>query len=254
MILGTPYGYRAESYFIAYDAQLAVVAEARATYARELDRSGEISAARANVQALQNTIDQASIIAPFSGTVTAIDSVAGEQVAAGASALQLDDLSNLTVDLQISQMDIPKIMQGQTAEITFSAIPNQTYQGLVADISSAGTDVSGETVFNVHVSIIKPDDQVKPAFTATVDIITQQAENALLIPNAAIQYKADGSAYVMAAGNSGGFTEVPILTGARSDAFTELKSGNLKEGEDVAVVQVKDTTLQFGPNRRSTNP
>jgi HlyD family secretion protein len=203
---------------------------------------------------LQNTIDQAGIIAPFSGTVTAIDSVAGEQVAAGDSALQLDNLSNLTVELQISQLDIPKIISGQPADITFSAIPNQTYQGLVADISSAGTEVSGETVFNVRITVIHPDDKVKPGFTAIVAIVTQQAENALLVPNAAIQYKADGSAYVMAANNSGGFIEVPIETGAHSDAFTELKSGNLKEGDSVALVQVKDTTLQFGPNRRSTNP
>jgi len=47
---------------------------------------------------------------------------------------------------------------------------------------------------------------------------------------------------------------LPIETGARSDAFTELKSGDLTEGDRLAVVQLKDTTLEFGPFRRTRNP
>ena len=114
-VMGTPYGQRAEDFFIAYDQQVAVVAEAHAAYQRLVDKSDEISAAQANMQALQNTVDQASIIAPFSGTITAINSLPGNLVSSGDVAVQLDDLSNLTVDLEISQMDINKISIGQTA-------------------------------------------------------------------------------------------------------------------------------------------
>ncbi|MDP2965510.1 MAG: efflux RND transporter periplasmic adaptor subunit [Pelolinea sp.] len=253
-ILGTPYGLRAETYFNAYDQQVALVAETRTAYERYFDSSDEISAARAKVQALQNTINQASIIAPFSGTVTLINAVAGEQASAGDTALQLDDLTNLTVDLDISQMDINKIHLGQTAELSFSAIPNRTYSGTVLEISEAGTDTDGEILFSVRVALDDPDEFVKPGFTVTVSIITNQVDDALLVPNTAIQYDADGAAYVMAAGDLGGFTTVPIETGARSDAFTELKAGDLKEGDSLAVDLVEDITLQFGPFRRSTNP
>ena len=46
--------------------------QARNAYNRYLDQSEEIAAAEANVQALQNTIDQARIVAPFAGTITEI--------------------------------------------------------------------------------------------------------------------------------------------------------------------------------------
>jgi HlyD family secretion protein len=253
-IFGTPYGFRSESYFIEYDIQLTVVAEARASYERILDSSDEISVARAKVQALQNTIDQASIIAPFAGTITAINTVAREQVSSGDTALQMDDLSNLTVDLDISQMDINKIHHGQPAQLTFDAIPDKTYSGTVMEIAEAGTDSDGVIVFSVRVSLDDADELVKPGFTVTVSIITNQVKDVLLIPNTAIQYDADEAAYVMEAGDLGGFTALPIETGARSDAFTELKSGDLTEGDRLAVVQVKDTTLEFGPFRRTRNP
>lgn len=253
-ILGTPFGFRAESYFNAYDQQVALVAETRATYERNLSSSEEISAARAKVQVLQNTINQASVIAPFSGTVTEISAVTGEQVSTGDTALQLDDLSKLTVDLDISQMEINDIQLGQSAELTFSAIPNRTYSGTVMKISEAGTDNDGVISFSVRVALADADKLVKPGFTVTVNIITNQVDDVLLVPNTAIQYDADGAAYVMAAGDLGGFTPVPIETGARSDVYTELKSGDLKEGDRLAVVLVEDTTLQFRTFNRSTNP
>lgn len=253
-IFGNPYGYRTESYFIEYDQQLAVVAEARAAYERYLDNSDEISAARANVQALQNTIDRASIIVPFSGTVTKISSIAGEQVSSGDPALQLDDLSNLTVELNISQLEINDIELRQSAELSFSAIPNRTYSGTVIDISEAGSESDGETLFSVLVALDNADELVKPGFTVTVNIITNLAEDALLVPNIAIQYDDAGVAYVMVADDLGEFITVPIETGARSDAFTELKAGNLKEGDSLAVVMVKDTTIQISTLRRSMNP
>ncbi|MCJ7519796.1 MAG: efflux RND transporter periplasmic adaptor subunit [Anaerolineaceae bacterium] len=253
-ILGTPFNYLAETDFNEYDQQVALVSETRAAYERYMDSSDEISAVRAKVQALQNTIDQASIIAPFTGTITAINAVAGEQVSSGDMALQLDDLSNLTIDLEISQMDINKIHHGQPAQLTFDAIPDKTYSGTVMEIAEAGTDCDGVIEFSVRVSLDDADELVKPGLTVTVSIITNQVKDVLLIPNTAIQYDADGAAYVMEAGDLGGFTALPIETGARSDAFTELKSGDLTEGDRLAVVQVKDTTLEFGPFRRTRNP
>jgi len=241
-VMGTPYGQRTEGFFIAYDQQVAVVAEAHAAYQRLIDRSDEISAAQANMQALQNTVDQANIIAPFSGTVTAINSIPGNLVSSGDVAVQLDDLSSLTVDLEISQMDVNKISIGQTANLMFDAIPNAVYSGAVIEISEASNE---DAVFMVRVVLTDPDDSIKPGFSTTVSIITDQVDDALLVPNSAIQYDIDGSAYVMEAAGLGEFVSVPIKTGARSDAFTELGSGGIAEGDKLAVAQFKETTAQL---------
>ncbi len=244
-VLGTPFGKRPEDFFIAYDQQVAAVAEAYAAYQRLVDMSDEISAAQANVQALQNTVDQAKIIAPFAGTITAINSVPGSQVGSGDVAVQLDDLANLTVALEISQMDINRISIGQPAQLTFDAIPNAVYSGTVMEISEAGTASNEDAVFNVRVALTDPDKSVKSGFSSTVSIITDQVEDTLLLPNSAIQYDEDGSAYVMRSSGLNTFTAVPIETGARSDAFTELVSGNLTEGDRLAVARIEQTTDNF---------
>lgn len=245
-ILGTPYGFRVETFFNAYDEQEAVVAEARAAYERYVDDSDEISAARAKVQMLQNTINMASIIAPFSGTVTAINAVAGEYAAAGDVAVQLDDLSNLVINIEISQININSIYIGQPVTITFSALPNLTYSGTVTGFSAAGTD---ENLFNVRVSMDNADEMVKPGFTVNADIITYQADDVLLAPNTAVQYDTDGSAYVMAADFAGAYNKITVETGGHSDAFTEIKSETIKEGDILAVNLVEGSPFMAGPNQ-----
>lgn len=245
-ILGTPYGQRTEGYFILYDLRTAELAEARAASERLLDNSDELSAAKANLQALQNSVDQASIIAPFSGTVTAVHAGEGGLVSAGDAAVQLDDLSHLIVDLDISQMEINKVGIGQSAELNFDAIPNTQYSGTVVEISNAGVSSDDDTVYKVKVALTDADRRVKPGFTASVNITTSRAVDVLLIPNTAIQYDEKNEPYVLAARTSGTFTSVPIETGARSDAFTELVSGDIQEGDSLAVALAEDTNFQVG--------
>ena len=113
------------------------------------------------------------------------------------------------------------------------------------EISEAGSASNEDAVFRVRVALTDPDDSIKPGFSTTVSIITDQVDDALLVPNSAIQYGEDGSAYVMEAAGLGEFISVPIETGARSDAFTELVSGDLEEGDRLAVAQVEETTAQL---------
>jgi HlyD family secretion protein len=240
-IMGTPFGHRAEMYFIAYDQQVAAVAEAWAAFDRYVDDSDELAAKQAEVYALQNIVDQASIIAPFSGTVTAINAVAGEQVAAGAAAVQLEDLSNLVVDVEISQMQINQVVLGQKAEINIEAIPGKIFLGEVVEIAKAGDTSSGETLFPVRVALQDADAQIRTGFTATISIITKQAEDALLVPNSAIQYDKAGSAYVMTAGKV-----INVTLGAKSDAFSALVSSELKEGDALELAQTDSQSIKVG--------
>jgi multidrug resistance efflux pump len=69
-------------------------------YNRYLDQSEEIAAAEAAVQALKNTIATGSIIAPFDGTITEIDAVAGDLITS------YSDSDNTTAALTISTSTI----------------------------------------------------------------------------------------------------------------------------------------------------
>lgn len=243
-ILGHPYDLDVETDFIAYQQQVALVAETRASYKRYLDDSEEVAAARAEVQALQNTIDQARIIAPFVGTVTEIFVNPGEGVMADDKAIQMDDLDNLVIELSISQMEINKVRVGQEAHVVFEAVPNQNYQGFVQEIAAAGEEVDGQTQFTVQIQLENPDEHIKLGFTAYVEITTDQAENALLVPNQTLYYDDEGAVYVIRAGQNQ--SRIFIDTGVQSDVYTQIIKGELQEGDQLMVRQVEENNFEVG--------
>ena len=233
-LLGTYYTYSADTDFILYDQAAAAVEAARIDYNRYLDQSDEIAAAESNVQALENTINQSRIIAPFDGTVTDISAVNGEMVSNGDSAVRIDNLNNLVVKVSVSEVDINKIKIGQSAVVTFDALPETEYQGEVVYISDAGNDDSGVVEFSVTVKVLNADNQVKPGFTAVVSIITSNIENALLVPNGAVISR-NGTSAVMVVNSDDSTTMIPVETGASSDTHTEIISGEIAEGDTLAV-------------------
>ena len=233
-LLGVYYDYSVETDFIEYDQALGDVEQARNAYNRYLDQTEEIAAAEANVQALQNTIDQARIVAPFSGTVTDIDAVSGELVSSGAQAIRIDNLNHLMVDIYVDEIDISKVAVGQKAILEFDALPNREYEGVVDSISSAGSDDSGVVEFRVSVVMKDADDAVMPGFTAVVSIITSEESGALLVPTQAIQ-TLDGEPVVMKVNADGSTTAVPLELGAVSDAYTQILSGDIAEGDELMV-------------------
>lgn len=233
-LLGTYYTYAADTDFILYDQAAAAVEEARIDYNRYLDQSDEIQAAEANVQALENTINQSKIIAPFDGTITSISAVQGQRISSGDSAVRIDNLANLLVEVAVSEVDINKVSPGQSAIVTFDAIPDRAYEGEVTSISAAGTDDSGVVEFSVTVKVLNADAKVKPGFTSVASIITSRAEDALLVPNAAVVSR-NGTSAVVLVGSNSSTTFIPVEIGAASDSFTEILSGELSEGDTLAV-------------------
>ena len=238
--LGVYYDHAVETDFIQYDQALADVEEARIAYNRYLDQTEEIAAAEANVQALQNIINQSKIIAPFAGTVTEVRAVSGELTSNGTTAVRIDNLDNLMVDIYVSEVDINKVENDQIVILTFDALANQEYSGFVESISSAGTNESGVVEFRVSVKLEDPDETVRPGFTSVVSIITSQIEDALLIPTQAILSQ-NGTSVVMRVNADGSLTAVPVKLGAISDVHTQVITGDLAVGDKLAVTLTSST-------------
>jgi len=245
-ILGRSYDQTVEADFIEYDIAKAELELARAEYNRLVDKSQEIAAVQANVQALKNIINKARIIAPFDGTVTEIAYLPGETVESGTMAVQVDDLENLAVVVDVSEIDIGRVAVGQAAIIIFDALPYAEYQGSVEKIASAGTEDNSRTVaFNVTVSIEDADENVKPGFTADVQIITSQSEDSLLVPSQAILGNV-GRELVLVADTAGNPYPVMVETGASSDTMTEILSGELEEGDRLIMTTSSETGVIRG--------
>jgi HlyD family secretion protein len=217
-------------------AELAVLHAELENAQREMERlqggpdPDDIAAAEARVAAAQATLDQVSITAPFDGTITGVTSQPGDQVTAGTLALHIDDLSQLYVDLEVSEVDINQVKLGQQVILTFDAIPDKEYQGEVIEVALAGMETQGVVNFNVTVELTNNDEKVKPGLTSAASIITAQLDEALLVPNRAVRI-VNGERVVYVQTNSGDIQPTQIRLGASSDTHNQVIDGDLQAGD-----------------------
>ena len=249
-LIGNGYGNNnvVEQAFLEFDVAKATLAEAEATWQAYKDATPYIKAAEAKVQALQNTVNSAKIIAPFSGTVTDLLASKGQTVASGEQALQLDDVNNLKITFSVSEVDVNKMEAGQEAEITFAAIRNRTYHGVVEQVGRAGSDSSGVVQFYATIKMLDADEHVKPGFSASISIIITKVEDVLLVPSTAVMSNAqNGKSFVLASIN-GKNTPIEVEIGSKDDQYTQIISSSLKEGDTVMIV-VSTSSSDSASNR-----
>lgn len=229
------------------DANVAIAEAQLADAQREWERlrdgpdSEDIAAAEARVAAAQASANMARIAAPFAGTITRVDVMPGDQVAPGTVAFGLADLSQLLVDVEVSEIDIDRVRPGQTVTLTLDAVLARTYQGTVTGVGLTGNAVQGVVNFPVTVEILDADASVRPGMTAAVNIVVDQIENVLVIPNRAVRVQdSQRVVYVL---RNGVPQAVPVVLGASSDTNSQVLEGEVQAGDLI----VLNPPLQLGP-------
>ena len=203
--------------------------------ASESLRSAEIS-----MQNLQDAMNNYTITAPISGTIIEKDAKAGDAVKAGDTLCIVYDLSYLEMSINVDELQISSISVGQQVQITADAVPDKTYVGTVTRVSMKGASNGGTTTYPVTIRI-DDTDGLRPGMNANAEIVVAQANNALVVPNAAV---VRGS-YVLVTKDSPsaanadtameapeGFVYVPVKTGVSDDDYTQIVSG-IQEGDTI---------------------
>lgn len=193
----------------------------------------DIAAVEARIAAAMATLEQFRVTAPFAGTITAIDILRDDQASPGKPVFQLADLSRYLIDIEISEVDINKILVGQKVNLAFDAMLDREYQGEVIEVGFSGTLVQGVVSFKVVVELLAPDELIRPGLTAAVSIVVRQIEDVLLVPNRAVRVR-DGKrvVYVLRAGT---LEEIPVELGASSDLYSEVLNAALQAGDFVVL-------------------
>lgn len=199
----------------------------------------------------QNRADSLLVEAPFDGVITALPVQEGDLIQAGTKAAQLDDLSNLYLDVQISEVDIPLVAVDQPAELVFDAYYDETFSGHVIQISPVGSSVQGVVEYNVRIQMNgDTDGRIKPGMTAAVNIIVEEKDDVFVIPNDAIVI-VDNQESVFVK-RDGTYVAVPVTLGGYSDNYSEVLSADIEEGELIVINPPDELTgnMPFGPGSR----
>ncbi|MEM5773431.1 MAG: efflux RND transporter periplasmic adaptor subunit [Anaerolineaceae bacterium] len=211
----------------------------------------DVTAAEVRIEAIQNTINSSVLKAPFAGTVTEINALKGDLVDPAVVSFRIDDLSRLIVDVQVPEVDINQVQPGQLARITFDAIKDRTYTGQVVEVARVGTTSQSGVDFKVSFVLQDADDQVRPGMTAAVNIIVNQLEDVLLVPNRAVRLRESSRVvYVM---RNGVLTMIEIQLGAVGDVYSEVAAGAVEEGDLIVLNPPTEEQMQMfsRPNMRN---
>ena len=235
-------------------ASSAAVALAEATFAdaqREYERvkdgptEEDIAAAQAAVDAAQAKLDRAQLLAPFAGTITEVDVKSGDLVSSSDAAFRIDDLASIYIDLQISEVDLASLEVGQSVLIEFDAIADKPYTGVVTEIGMIGSVSQGVVNYPVVVRLTDADEDIRPGMTASVTIIIDQVDDALLVPNKAI--RTSGGQKTVTVLFEGQEITLPVTVSLIGDTMSAVTSDQLREG-DVLLINGSTSTSNASNN------
>lgn len=174
-----------------YKNNLTSEADLEATIAQTEIAESQVVQAKAALKQATDDLNKTRIQAPISGVVTSINKEVGE-IALGSVfqedvILVISDMSRMEVKAEVDETDVVNVSIGDTTLIEIDAIPDTTYKGIVSEIAhSATTRGLGTqeqvTNFEIEVSVIGQDARFRPGMSATVDIITDIRDSAIVVP------------------------------------------------------------------------
>jgi RND family efflux transporter MFP subunit len=202
----------------------------------------QLANAQAQLEVVQEAASNSTLVAPFDGTIMAVTAQVGDNVGTN-SFITLADLSQPMLEVLVDQTDLNNVGIGYEVQVTFDALPDQTFTGHVVSIDPSLISVANVTAVRSTVQL-DTDSFSKPqtlpiGLSASVEIISNQANNVLLVPVEALRELSAGSYAVFVVKNG-----EPVLktveVGLMDYTYAEIKSG-LAEG-DVVTTGIVETT------------
>jgi RND family efflux transporter MFP subunit len=187
------------------------------------------------VREAEISVENMRIVAPFDGTVIERPADLGEQVTAN-QVLTLADLDHMDVETDVAENLLSRIVLGQPAEISVSAVPNKHYRGKLRQIIPTSDRARGTV--KVKVEILDPDDHLFPELVATVRFLSDKSyqgadvgKSHLFVPKSAL-FEEGGHTHAWVVGLKDKIRKVRVEVVATNDELARVESG-LKEGDRV---------------------
>jgi HlyD family secretion protein len=229
-----------------------------------------VSAARAQVtqteaalQVAETNLHYTKIVSPVDGIVVSRNVDVGQTVAASFQTPTLfsiaQDLTKMQIDANVDESDIGNIAVNQDVEFVVDAYPDITFKGRVWQVRNAPITVQNVVTYDAVIQVANPELKLKPGMTANVSIIVAVRKDVLRIPNAALRFKPSekGAQKSEKKGpgvwisENGKLRRVSVSPGISDGSYTEVASGDIREGQEIVVESLSRTNAvaPAGPPR-----
>ncbi|MCP4421779.1 MAG: efflux RND transporter periplasmic adaptor subunit [Chloroflexi bacterium] len=206
-----------------------------------------IEQARLSLLDAEESLAKATITAPFAGLVTAVNVSEGEM---GSGTLIQIMSNSYQVVLSVDEIDVGVIAIGQEATLTLETWPDSEIASEVTSIAPSANNGDSVVSYDVTLQLATSELPILVGMTANANLITDNREDVLLVPNAAITADREANAYTvnLITGELDGrptTEETAVTIGLKDGDFTQIISG-LSAGDEVMIGELAAPTLQFG--------
>lgn len=198
-----------------------------------------------NAAALNYQQSAPYILSPIAGVISNLNLTPGS-VIDSSSSNAADAISNtassqsvglitvgnvaLQAKVNLSEVDVTKVNEGQKVTMTLDAFADKTFTGKITSIDTNGTVSSNVITYPATITFDSAIDGIYPNMAVSATIITGIKDNVILVPSAAVQ-SINGASVVRVLHN-GQVTEVAVESGSNNGTQTEIISG-IQEGDQI---------------------
>ena len=190
-----------------------------------------IRALRAEVKLAEKRLSDATVRAPFDGSISARLASPGQYLKDNAPIATLVKARPMRLRAEIPETAASAVRVGSTLSFTTGAAPGRRFRAVVRELNPALEARSRSLVAEARLS--ENDARLRPGMFVQVELALQQAASAVVVPKAAI-YQVAGlnKAFVIRQGRA---TEVKLTPGAEIEGWVEAPGGGIRAGDQVAV-------------------
>lgn len=211
-----------------------------------------VDSASAALALAQNTLDDATLVAPIDGAVIFNASgvpgadgmtpraAIGTAVTPASAIFTVVDLNSLNFNAQVDEADIDKVKDGMKTSVSLDAFSATTFTGTVSSIRKAAVQTTtGGIAFPVLIAVNGAGKNILVGMSGSADIEVKSVAGALTVPIEAI-FSDGGKKYAFVVTDNK-VAKVEVTTGALTDVSAEVLTG-LKAGDTVATNQLSALT------------
>jgi HlyD family secretion protein len=200
-------------------------------------------------QQAEDNVNDATIVAPYDGLVTSVYFEVGDWQNTGSAAVDIVDFTEPIFEVNVDETDLGNVKVGKDARILLQTYPDTPITATVQSIAKAGTTSGSIVTYKVKLVMNtagQSQAEVLLGMSGTSEIVTQNIQDALLVPNRALIADSTTKGYSVQRLKADNTIEtVAVKLGALSADNAQVLEG-VKEG-DTLVVPTSSAVQQFGP-------
>jgi HlyD family secretion protein len=185
----------------------------------------------------RNRLARAELRAPIAGVVSAVNVRVGEPAPTGAPAVVLLDTDRFRLDVTVNEVDVAQLAVDQPVQVTVEALPDTPLTGKVDRIAPTSVVQGGAVNYVVRIVLDETEAGLRAGMSATVEVTVAEVTGVVLAPNWAIRRDRQTGQAFLSIQRGDALVEVPIETGLRGEALTEVISG--AQPGDVAAISTR---------------